>query len=276
MDSPFSTPLFDMFRRGEVAHDIRMLAAQGVLAPRATEQLALLVLLTGDADPGIRAAADATVSRIPGALLGVFLGRADVPEDVRTYFAARGVVAVAGGDDDLDAPLVSVPELDDESSAPDAGPEAGEDDLPPEVADARRMATVQRLSLLNVTGKVKAAMRGSREERGILIRDPNKLVSIAVLSSPKLTVQEVENFSRLGSVSEEVLRVIGTTRAWVKNYGVIRGLCFNPKTPIGLSLGFLKRLLERDIKHVATDRNIPDPVKLAARKILHAGQSRRG
>jgi hypothetical protein len=279
MDSPFSTPLFDMFRRGEVAHDIRMLAAQGVLAPRATEQLALLVLLCGDADPGIRAAAGATVSRIPGALLATFVRRPDVAEDVRTFFAARGVVAVAGGDDERDSPLVTAPELDNGSSADDVEPEEGDSGQAPEAAeaaDARRMATVQRLSLLNVTGKVKAAMRGTREERGILIRDPNKLVSIAVLSSPKLTVQEVENFSRLGSVSEEVLRVIGTTRAWVKNYGVIRGLCFNPKTPIGLSLGFLKRLLERDIKHVATDRNIPDPVKLAARKILMADQSRRG
>lgn len=275
MDAPFSTPLFDMFRRGEVAHDIRMLAAQGVLAPRATEQLALLVLLCGDANPGIRAAAEETVSRIPGALLAAFLGRPDVADDVRAFFAARGVVPVAGGGEELDSPLVSAPELDDGSSAGDVEPEEGEADQTPEAVDERRMATVQRLSLLNVTGKVKAAMRGSREERGILIRDPNKLVSIAVLSSPKLTVQEVENFSRLGSVSEEVLRVIGTTRAWVKNYGVIRGLCFNPKTPIGLSLGFLKRLLERDIKHVATDRNIPDPVKLAARKILLAGQSRR-
>jgi len=129
--------------------------------------------------------------------------------------------------------------------------------------------------LLNVTGKVKAAMRGTREERAILVRDPNKLVAIAVLSSPKVTEQEVETFARMGSVSEDVLRVIGTTRSWIKNYAIIRGLCFNPKTPIGLSLGFLKRLLERDIKHIASDRNIPDPVKISARKIMQSGESRR-
>ena len=145
----------------------------------------------------------------------------------------------------------------------------------PNVADERRMATIERLSLLNVTGKEKAAMRGTREEQAILVRDPNKLVAIAVLSSPKVTEQEVETFAKMGSVSEDVLRVIGTTRSWIKNYAVIRGLCFNPKTPIGLSLGFLKRLLERDIKHIAADRNIPDPVKIAARKIMQSGDSRR-
>jgi hypothetical protein len=273
MDSRYSTPLYEMFKRGEVSSDIRMLAAQGVLAPRAQEQLALLILLCGDADGGIRAAAGATMTKIPPGALARFLGDGAVPDDIRSFFAARGVQAAPAVDDVDDAPLVvegdpsgpGIDEADHEEAAV----------LPEHAAEQRRMATIQRLALCTVTEKVKAAMRGTREERGILIRDPNKLVSIAVLSSPKVTEQEIENFAKMGSVSEEVLRVIATTRAWVKNYGVIRGLCFNPKTPVGLSLGFLKRLLERDIKQITTDRNLPDPVKMSARKMMQAGQSRR-
>ena len=49
-----STPLLDFFKRGEVARDVRLLAAQGALAPRAHEQLAILVLLLDDPDPEIR------------------------------------------------------------------------------------------------------------------------------------------------------------------------------------------------------------------------------
>ena len=45
------TPLLDFFKRGEVARDVRLLAAQGALAPRAHEQLAILVLLLEDPDP---------------------------------------------------------------------------------------------------------------------------------------------------------------------------------------------------------------------------------
>jgi hypothetical protein len=280
MDASYSSPLLDMFRRGEVAHDIRLLAAQGVLAPRASEQLALLVLLCRDSDPVIRQTAAGTVGKIPAGLLPSFLGRPDVSEDVRVFFRERGIDAAAdpasGGDDG--APAVESFDHEDEGAAPEAGA-AGDGE---ESADAGgdpdqvRQSTIQRLSLLNVTGKVKAAMRGSREERAVLIRDPNKLVSVAVLSSPKLTAQEVEGFARLGSVSEESLRVIGTNRAWTKNYGVIRGLAANPKTPVGLSLGFLKRLLERDLKQITTDRNIPDPVRLAARRILQNGEGRRG
>ena len=52
-------------------------------------------------------------------------------------------------------------------------------------------------------------MQGTREERSILVRDPNRLVSSAVLSSPKLTESEVEAIARMTNVSDEVLRIVG-------------------------------------------------------------------
>ena len=70
------------------------------------------------------------------------------------------------------------------------------------------------------TERLKAAMKGSREMRAILIRDPNKMISAAVLSSPKVTEPEVAGFARMASVSEDVLRIIGHNRAWMKNYSV--------------------------------------------------------
>jgi hypothetical protein len=283
MDSLYSTPLFDLFRRGEVAYDLRMLAAEGALAPRAHEQLALLVFLTSDNELQIRSVAMATLARIPERALVGFLGRSEVSDEVRAFFAARGIVPESSvdvpSDESLDDPLLAgdgeaLPsDTEEEALEIPAADEAGDGS---DATERKRVDTVQRLALLNVTEKVKAAMRGTREERGILIRDPNKLVSVAVLSSPKLTAQEVENFARMGSVSEESLRVIGTTRAWVKNYGIVRALCMNPKTPVSLSLGYVKRLLERDIKAVVTDRNLPDPLKIAAKKVMQAGQSRRG
>ena len=47
------TPLLDFFKRGEVARDVRLTAAQGALAPKAHEQLAILVLLLEDSDAEI-------------------------------------------------------------------------------------------------------------------------------------------------------------------------------------------------------------------------------
>ena len=119
---------------------------------------------------------------------------------------------------------------------------------------------------MGVAERMKAAMKGTKSERAILVRDPNKLVSAAVLSSPKLTDAEVENFAKLANVSEETLRTIGMNRAWVKNYGIVSALTKNPKTPLAVSLRFVQRLNDRDLKMVALDRNLQEPLKLAVRK----------
>ncbi|MEK6631630.1 MAG: hypothetical protein AABY89_12940 [Acidobacteriota bacterium] len=254
-----------------------------MLAPRALEQLALLTLLVGDADPAIRAAAEETLRRIPSSMLASFLARPDVPPELREFFGARGVEPSDASQTSSDEPLVAT-ELPDQEPAPELDVAPGEplaDGAPQadaelgEGGEVLRLGTIQRLARMNVTEKIKVAMRGTREERAILIRDPNKLVSISVLASPKLTDREVEGFAKLAAVSEDVLRVIGTTRAWMKSYGVVQGLVKNPKTPVSISLGLVIRLIEKDLKAIATDRNLPDPIKLLARRLMQGGQARR-
>jgi hypothetical protein len=109
-------------------------------------------------------------------------------------------------------------------------------------------------------------MTGTREERAILIRDPNKIVSVAVLSSPKMTETEAESIAKMANVSDEILRIIGHTRAWAKSYRVILALAKNPKTPLAVSMNVLSRLNEKDVKLLATDRNVPDALRIAARQ----------
>jgi hypothetical protein len=256
MDLGLRSPLLDFFKRGEVARDVRLLAAGGALAPRALEQVGLLAILTEDGDAEVRATAEATLAKIPPASLAGFLGRPDVPEGLRDFFRGRGVEPIPGGDAG-DEPLI-----DAEPSATDSAVavEGGEDD------EAAQQSVSQKLALLGVAERMKAAMKGTKSERAILIRDPNKLVSAAVLSSPKLSDSEVENFAKLANVSEEILRTIGMNRGWTKNYSVIAALSKNPKTPLAVSMRFVQRLNDRDLKMIALDRNLQEPLKLAVRK----------
>ncbi|MBW8866757.1 MAG: hypothetical protein JF610_05375, partial [Acidobacteria bacterium] len=85
------TPLLDFFKRGEVDRDVRMEAAQGTLAPRAYEQLAILVLLVEDPDRDVRATAEETLAKIPEDVLKAFLARSDVPVGMREFFGDRGI-----------------------------------------------------------------------------------------------------------------------------------------------------------------------------------------
>ena len=261
MDPGFRTPLLDFFRRGEVARDVRLLAAQGALAPRAQEQLGLLMLLVGDQDPEIARAAELTLQAIPHESLGGFLARSDVPSEMRRFFAERGIEPAAAPAPDAGGPLL---DASPEPERPDLEP----DDLEPGESEKARASTLEKIAGMSVAERMNLAMKGSREERAVLIRDPNKIVGVAVLSSPKLTETEVESIARMTSISDELLRIIANTRAWMKNYAVMAALTKNPKTPVAVSMNMLARLNDRDLKMLSTDRNVPEILRMTARKKL--------
>jgi hypothetical protein len=262
MDPGYRSPLIDMFRRGEAPRDVCLLAARGVLAPRTHEQLALLVILADDEDAEVAAQATTTISRLPMGPLSAFLARSDVPDEMREFFARRGVeprmppaTAEAAAEPLVDT-LTELPEVDDENDDKD---EEGQSRV---------------LSGLPVADRLKLAMKGTREQRAQLIRDSNKIVATAVLSSPKLTEAEVEAFVKMGNVSEDVLRIIGTNRSWLKNYTVVLGLARNPKTPPAMSMQMMHRLTEKDVKMLTIDRNVPEALRLAARRMMVKAKNR--
>ena len=132
----------------------------------------------------------------------------------------------------------------------------------------KRKTLIQRLATMNVVERLTLALKGGREERGVLIRDPNKMVQRAVLQSPRLTDQEVENFSAMANVSDEVLRNISLNRNFVKNYAIVRNLVNNPKTPVDVSLHLLPRLITTDMKKLSMNKNIPETVRGMAIKMI--------
>jgi predicted DNA-binding protein (UPF0278 family) len=121
---------------------------------------------------------------------------------------------------------------------------------------------------MRVVERIKLALTGNREERMALIRDANKLVQRAVLSSPKLTTQEVEGFSSMSSLSDEILRMIAGNRAFIKNYAVVKNLITNPKVPLDVSMHMLPRLHDTDMKFLTQNKNVPETLRTMAAKII--------
>jgi hypothetical protein len=271
-----STPLLDLFKRGEVARDVRLLAAQGVLAPRAHEQLEILILLLEDSDQEIRTVANETMNLIPEAALKAFLARSDVRLDTREFFADRGVFPAEIPAIEADEPLIDTEPARPVATGGEGEHESGQAETGQGESDEqRRLSVNQQLASMSFTDRLKAAAKGSREMRAILIRDANKLICATVLSSPKLSTQEVEGFSRMANVAEEVLRIIGSNRAWMKNYGVALGLSKNPKTPLTMSLNLLGRLNDKDLQRLSMDRNVPEQLRVAARRKVVAATAKK-
>ena len=127
---------------------------------------------------------------------------------------------------------------------------------------------MQRIYRLNTAEKVITALKGTREERAILVRDPNRIVATAVLGSPRLTEAEIESFAGMKNVSDEVLRQIGNHQDWTKRYGVVSNLVKNPRTPARHLAGH--GLAPEPARHqgLTVDRNVPEVIRKQAQKFV--------
>jgi hypothetical protein len=134
--------------------------------------------------------------------------------------------------------------------------------------ETERGSALQKISRLDIKGRIQLAMKGTKEDRSILIRDSTKLVALAVLESPKVTDGEVEKFANQKNVLEAVLRQIPMKRRFVKNYGVVRNLVANPRTPLDVSLGLMKNLLTADLKNLAGNKEVSDTIRKLATKMF--------
>jgi hypothetical protein len=132
--------------------------------------------------------------------------------------------------------------------------------------DGKRDSVLQKISKLDIKGRIQLAMKGTKEERAILVRDGTKIIALAVLDSPKITDGEVEKFAGQKNVLEAVLRAIPMKRRFAKNYAIVRALVFNPRTPLDVSLGLMKNLLVADLKNLSGNKEVAETVrKLALR-----------
>ena len=358
-----TNPLVVQFRRGGVARDLRLMAAQGLLPLKPEDLLELWTGLITDPDESVRKAAEESLMAFPSAELLPILKNRETPPAVLGWAVSRraepelreaalqntsladetierlagtlpqalaelvvinqqrllrstsllvALEANAGLSNDQKRRLRELRETfrigqQEPAAAAPVAPAAAEpppDQAPPKeeepeilppgdvfmtedeaivryLSEEERQQTekvnaVQKIYRLNTAEKIITALKGSREERSILIRDPNRIVATAVLGSPRITEAEIESISGMKSVSDEILRTIGNHREWAKRYTVLNNLVRNPRTPIGIALSMVPRLNPKDIKGISLDRNVPEPVRKQAQKFVkgEAGQKK--
>ncbi len=139
----------------------------------------------------------------------------------------------------------------------------------------KRETLLQKLGRLRVVERVQMALKGGRGERLLLIRDPCKVVQRAVLQSPQLSEQEVESFANMASLTDETLRLIANNRKFRKNYAILKGLMFNPKTPLEVTLHLLPHLKPLDLKFLTGNKNVADTLRTAAARLMRQRTAQR-
>ena len=126
----------------------------------------------------------------------------------------------------------------------------------------------RRIAVMTIKEKVELAQKGTKEERRILIADVNKIVSMAVLRSESVGLGEIETFCAMRHLHTEIFIEISRTREWIKRPKIQNALVRNPAVPLAVTLPLVKHLSLRDLKNIMRDRNLPEGIRMAARKLL--------
>lgn len=136
-----------------------------------------------------------------------------------------------------------------------------------------RVSLIRRIMFMNTKDRVKLAMKGDREARGILIRDSNRVVCSAVVKNPRITEHEIENIAGMRTVADEVLRIIALNRSWIRSYVIIHNLARNPRTPVPTAMNILPRIRTKDLQQLEQNRNVSEAVR---RQAYRLSQTRSG
>jgi hypothetical protein len=140
----------------------------------------------------------------------------------------------------------------------------------PAESDGKKLSLWKEIAEMTVAQRVQVAFKGGKTARGILIRDRNKLVCTAVVRSPRITETEIEAFSAMRNIEDEVLRIIATKREYTSKYPIVLNLVRNPKVPVGVVMPLISRLTLKDMKSLASDKGISEAVRVQARKTYQA------
>lgn len=135
---------------------------------------------------------------------------------------------------------------------------------------AERVSLIRRIMFMSTKDRMKLAMKGDREARGILIRDSNKVVCSAVVNNPRISEQEIENIAAMRTVSDEVLRLIALNRSWARAYPIIHNLARNSRTPIPTVMNILPRIRTKDLQNLSQNRNVSEAVRRQAYRLSGA------
>jgi len=126
----------------------------------------------------------------------------------------------------------------------------------------------QMVTRMTVAEKMKLALKGNNEARGLLIKDSNKIVSSSVLRNPKITDEEIIRLTASTSATDELLRQVSRGKEWLKCMQIKHNLVTNPKTPLPISIKLIRSLDKHALEKVSKSKNIPNSLAAEARKML--------
>ena len=312
--------VFGLLREGKAPLSLRLAVARGELPLKKLEFLQMLFLLRDDPDKEVQSSLRATIEAIEGGELARLIQRTNLSSDLLDFLSHYSLskpevletvvldsatsdktmefLADKMGPKELELILADQLRLRQHPSILDRikhnpllsseerkrllqmGQASIQSQAIKDKKEEKRLTVLQKIARLTVGQKVILALKGTREERVILARDPNRGVATMVLKSPKLGDQEAESIANMRNVCEEVLRGIAENREWKGKYPIVHNLVKNPKTPLGVAVDLVYKINNIDLNKLKNNLDVSEAVRKKASQVLksriHADYQSRG
>lgn len=273
--------------RGDAPRQEKLKAARGEVPFCANDLGTLLVFLSLDGDPEVKAAAVKSLREMPEDLLTLIAGTPETHPRVlellaRFHYGKGAVIARILSHPAVEPRTIEflatkgavVPAAVPAVSSADVcrpGEEGVDTDCDTEDVDEEDEEFKSKYKLcqeMGVADKIKLALAGDKEWRSILFKDSNKLVSGAVIRNPRITEPEILAIAKSKVQNDEILRLICMNKEWVKNYQIRKALVENHKTPLPKAIRFMATLTEKDLAALAKSKNVVTAISTQARRML--------
>jgi hypothetical protein len=151
-------------------------------------------------------------------------------------------------------------------TASDGGGGPARHEIQPEVED-RPLDLHTRYRQASQQEKMQMALRGSRDERNILLRDQTaKSLHMHVLRNPQVQLDEIAAIAGMRTVAPDVLKYIAGRRDFVSRPDVASALVRNPKTPVTLAARLVGNLPQSELRQMVKMGGLREAILREARK----------
>ncbi|MDX1383780.1 MAG: hypothetical protein R3190_09075 [Thermoanaerobaculia bacterium] len=139
-----------------------------------------------------------------------------------------------------------------------------DEELGPEVSP------IFKIKKMNPNQRFRLAMKASRVERGILLRDTSPEVLAGLLSHPRIEEKEVLEIVKSPYASGGILKRVGDNRKWMHNADIRLAVVKSPKTPTPLAIKHLPTLRTSELRTLAKMGNAREALRKEALKVYLA------
>lgn len=125
----------------------------------------------------------------------------------------------------------------------------------------KALTILQRINRMSMPERIKMAFSGTKAERLVLAKDPNKIVTLALIECPRIMEDEILKIVINKKTHRDVIHKLCETKKWTRKYPVMLALLRNPKVPVVKAPGFILKLHLRDLKKLLMDKTIHPVVR---------------